>query len=834
MRHNNPTSFSPPKRLSHLMLTAIFASIFFSSGKLVWADNYIGLVNLSNKTTITTSRYYYDRSNAEIRLTATITNTSSEPINMPLVLAFRNIPAGVTLVSDGTLPDGTPYVDFTDCVSGGVLGAGVTTREQHIAFVVPGQVRFSPTMSVWGTPVLSVTAVANPASGYAPLPVSFSAVAAGNIVKYEWDFTDDGVYDFTSTTSANTSYTYATVGSFTARIRVTSADGATVTDTVVISTAKGIEASLTAAPLAGAAPLTVSFTPGGQSYDGTITMYRLDYVYDPSGPPSWDWSYGRNDTTTYTYSLPGTYYAALQVEDNRGRQDLTYVTIVVSAPPPTAVASVTPTNGPAPLQVNFSGSGNSPNGRITLYEWDFDGDGTYDWSSSTTGNTVHTYISPGNYQPTFRVTDVVGLTATVSDLLIEVRVGPPRSPTAKANASPVQGNAPLTVNLNATGSSDPDGSIVLYEWDFDYDGAFATDWSSASTGTTSHVYTQAGPHYATLRVTDNDSMSAMDIVEVTVLINVSLSITNNTFNPTAQQTGGIRTTLSADVSVSIKIKNRGEQIMRTLISNAVRAAGTYNDAWDGKDDGGNTVSDGPYFAILEYKLGSQTYTYDLTHTTGGSQYQPSQWATKTTFAPYNNDFTYINYNLSVPSEVIVNIGDINKNERIRQLLNRVPQGAGTKSVMWDGLTDDGRLARPQSSGSYSPVFLYAVFAYRLPNNTLFVEGASPTISNPAASKNYYDPTARRKPEQAAETIVSFNLSRPGDVTLRVYSMDTNRLIRTIKQTGLPAGGNAIAWDGRDESELFVVKGDYRLGLLAEGPGGYTSPMIVYVPVFLYY
>ena len=42
---------------------------------------------------------------------------------------------------------------------------------------------------------------------------------------------------------------------------------------------------------------------------------------------------------------------------------------------------------------------------IVLYEWDFDGDGIYDWSSSTTSRTTYRYDSPGIYYAKLRVTD---------------------------------------------------------------------------------------------------------------------------------------------------------------------------------------------------------------------------------------------------------------------------------------------------------------------------------------------------------------------------------------------------------------------------------------------
>ncbi len=206
------------------------------------ADNYVGLINLDAKATVNTKTYYFDRLNREMRMAAIVRNISSEPIRTPLVLAFRGLPAGVMLVSSGTLPDGTPYVDLSNVMASGVLSPGASTGSLQVAFVNPNLARFTPTMSVWGTPYLSATAVANPASGYAPLAVSFSATTVGGVARYEWDFTDDGTYDFSSTSSPNTSYTYGDVGTFTARLRVTSTDGSTtVTDTVVISTSKGIE-----------------------------------------------------------------------------------------------------------------------------------------------------------------------------------------------------------------------------------------------------------------------------------------------------------------------------------------------------------------------------------------------------------------------------------------------------------------------------------------------------------------------------------------------------------------------------------------------------------------
>lgn len=44
-------------------------------------------------------------------------------------------------------------------------------------------------------------------------------------------------------------------------------------------------------------------------------------------------------------------------------------------------------------------------GSIVLYEWDFEGDGTYDWSSTVPLPIAHKYVLEGIYNPVLRVTD---------------------------------------------------------------------------------------------------------------------------------------------------------------------------------------------------------------------------------------------------------------------------------------------------------------------------------------------------------------------------------------------------------------------------------------------
>jgi glucose/arabinose dehydrogenase len=72
-----------------------------------------------------------------------------------------------------------------------------------------------------------------------------------------------------------------------------------------------------------------------------------------------------------------------------------------------------------------------------------------------------------------------------------------RAPVAKAVANPAYGDVPLSVTFDASGSSDPEGDPLTYQWDFG-DGT-----PGAGGPKPSHTYSQAGTYTATVRVFDN-------------------------------------------------------------------------------------------------------------------------------------------------------------------------------------------------------------------------------------------------------------------------------------------------------------------------------------------
>jgi len=599
-------------------------------------------------------------------------------------------------------------------------------------------------------------------------------------------------------------------------------NSSTDSSTFLVSTRR-LRAIASASPTSGVAPLAVIFTENGDDPTSTIIRYRWDF----QGDGVWETSDPVAKIHTFTYQHGGAYNAVLEVQNQRGQTALDTVEIRVNFAPPVASASASPSNGQIPLNVSFSGLGTDPDGHIVLYEWDFDGDGTYDWSSPSSGNTTHTYNTVGTYHAIFRVTDNDGLKATAPPILTEVRAGSTGSPTADATAQPTSGNAPLTVCFTGVGS-DPDGQITLYEWDFDGDGTY--DWSSPSSGNTCHAYSMPGVYYPVFRVRDNDGKTGIDYVQVTVRVGISLAISDpdDTFNPRNGETIGIITNVSAAIPVRLFIKAKSGLIVRTLVNNETRPPGAHTDVWDGRDDNGAFVLDGPYYAILQYFMSGEWKTLDLGNSTGGVEFLPQRQAlSQYYFSPYENDLLHIRWYQNRAAEITLFVGELWVDERVRTVLNRELFSAGWHAYFWDGYDDAGYIRHPETS------LILGMWGYTLSDNAMYVDGGRPVVSNAYANPNYFDPSTHAVGDTVSTVRVSFELSKNASVFLRVYSLPSARLVRTVSYSGVPSGSNTLEWDGRNWQGNYVADGDYQIGVQSVDSQGNES-MVQYVYVRLFY
>ena len=94
-------------------------------------------------------------------------------------------------------------------------------------------------------------------------------------------------------------------------------------------------------------------------------------------------------------------------------------------------------------------------------------------------------------------------------------------PVASFTATPSSGDAPLPVNFDASTSSDLDGTIVDYAWNFG-------DGNVGSGVNSSNTYTTPGTYTVTLVVTDNEGNSASTTQTITVIDPTDPGCTNPT------------------------------------------------------------------------------------------------------------------------------------------------------------------------------------------------------------------------------------------------------------------------------------------------------------------
>jgi len=321
----------------------------------------------------------------------------------------------------------------------------------------------------------------------------------GNIVSYSWDF-GDGSTD----SGVTVSHSYVDDGEYTVTLRVVDGRGATdsKTATKLVKNRHPI-ASLMGYVVSCDKEEIVTFD-ASPSYDldGTIVEYF--------------WEFGDGSTATgvkvsTAYSESGAYTVTLTVTDDDGATGTIATSKIVGNKSPVAIFSESAENVHVDESISFNAAeSHDPDGTIVNYSWDF-GDG-----NTATGVTVsHAYADNGLYSVTLTVTDNDGATASAHATKTVMN----RQPVASFTETAETVSTDETVSFDASDSSDPDGSIVDYSWDFG-DGVKGTGVS------VQHAYSQDGTYTVTLTVTDDDG--ATDTAKATKTVHNRIPIASFT------------------------------------------------------------------------------------------------------------------------------------------------------------------------------------------------------------------------------------------------------------------------------------------------------------------
>jgi len=345
--------------------------------------------------------------------------------------------------------------------------------------------------------------------------------ADGTIASYAWSkISGPAGGTLGSPNAATTTVTALGAGVYVFRLTVTDNNGATGTDSVIVT----VNAALNQPPAANAgADITITLpvnsttlNGNGTDADGTIAGYAWTKVSGPAGGTLG--SPNAATTPVTALNVVGVYVFKLTVTDNAGATGTDTVRVTVNAAPnipPTANAGsditiTLPTNS-----TTLVGSGTDADGTIASYAWTKVGGpagGTLGSSNAAT-TTVTALNVAGVYVFKLTVTDNAGATGTDT---VRVTVNPAANIPPTANAG---NNITITLPANSTtlvgSGTDADGTITSYAWT-KVSGPAGGTLGSPNAATTTVTALGAGIYVFRLTVTDNNGATAFDDITVTV------------------------------------------------------------------------------------------------------------------------------------------------------------------------------------------------------------------------------------------------------------------------------------------------------------------------------
>jgi len=414
------------------------------------------------------------------------------------LMGMRISPAGVIVDPQGFVfsnsPNGEAYPNVAGAVGTTLIAASFVRNESPLANYRIGYDLFGASGNQWPVPA----ATASPAGGDVPLSVVFSSAGTadpgGSVAAYLWDFGDGA-----TSIEAAPAHLYTAAGPYIATLTVTDTGGAqAMQELLVEAVAPNVPPVAVASQdrTHGPTPLDVIFSATG-SYDPDGFVGNIHWEFSDGGE-SW------GSPAYQTFYDTGPVQVTLTVFDGRGGTGTATLNITIDPPlapaAPTGLVAIAFTSDW--INMTWQDDSNNEDGfRVERCQ------GTQAFCAVTpaawseivqVGRNIdyHGDIGlPSGTTFSYRVRAFnVTAQSAASNTSTATTLGAP--PIAVMVPSVLNGPAPLLVQFNGSGSSDPDGSIVSWDWEF-RDGATATG------PTVSHTYGAEGTYYPLLTVTDN-------------------------------------------------------------------------------------------------------------------------------------------------------------------------------------------------------------------------------------------------------------------------------------------------------------------------------------------
>ncbi|WP_148707450.1 PKD domain-containing protein [Chitinophaga skermanii] len=345
--------------------------------------------------------------------------------------------------------------------------------------------------------------------------------------------------------------------------------------------------------------------------DGKIVTYTWKQL---SGPSTSAIASPNAAKTAVNNLVAGTYVYELKVTDDDNATATAQVSVIVKPStnkPPVANAGSNFAITLPTTTANLDGSASTdPDNNINTYSWtQVSGPNQ---ANIATPNAVKTAIGgliAGNYVFQLKVTDKEGLSST-AQVTLTVNAAPNRAPIADAGNDITITLPANSTTLNGSKSSDPDGSIVKFEWKL-ITGPSTVAFDSPNSATTNVKNLSAGAYIFELIVTDNLGATASDRVTVTVQSapnkapvakagnDITITLPTNSVTLDGSQStdedGSIVSYSWLQVS-GTKVSITNPQASKATVSGL--AAGVYEFELTVKDNGGATSTDRVLVTVL--------------------------------------------------------------------------------------------------------------------------------------------------------------------------------------------------------------------------------------------
>jgi parallel beta-helix repeat protein len=425
-------------------------------------------------------------------------------------------PLSVTLSAAGTTPGGSPVTGYTfRCGNGTTVGpqtgataacayaaVGVFTASVDVTDANGFTSSATATVTVAGNqaPVASLTA--SPSSGKAPLTVTLDATGSSDPEGRSLTYTftcSSGSAAIGPQSAGSTSCTYPSAGTFTASVTVTDDAGATASATATVTVSANLPptARLAVSPATGVVPFVVALDATGSSDpEGAALTYTFSCGNGAAaiGPQS-------ARTASCTYSTAGTFTASVTVSDGGSTAQATAtVTANANQAPKASMKMTSAPAAVAPTTATFDASASSdPEGRPLSYTFTC-GNGTK-VGPQTSAVATCSYSAGGTFNAKLTVTDDAGQQASSPN--IKLVIGSNKAPVASLTVTLSATKAPTVATLDASKSSDPEGTALTYT----YTCGNGTVVGPTTTSKATCSYSTGGRYTVTLKVTDGAGLS---------------------------------------------------------------------------------------------------------------------------------------------------------------------------------------------------------------------------------------------------------------------------------------------------------------------------------------